>query len=441
MIPNDQHDADSRFRRLAEAVRLVYASMFFERARRSMAAAKTSLADEKMAVIIQEVVGRRHGTRFYPDVSGVARSLGFYRSSTARPEDGIALLALGLGKTIVDGGVAWTYSPAYPRRPAPFATAAELLDRTQTAFWAVLMAGRPRYDPVSEVEYLVRPTLADAEADQTLHSVASTYDAASDRFRAGIVGSGPRAVTFAPLLVLEEHPINDVIRELLALGRSATGAPVEIEFAFTFDAQDLARPSRCGFLQVRPMAVSAQAVDVAADQYGSADCVVASESVLGNGVATDIADIVFVARERFTTLRTRVIGEEIAAINRELVAEGRPYLLIGFGRWGTSDPFLGIPTDWADISGARVVVEATLPGLNAEPSQGSHFFHNLSGAGVLYFSVRPDLDPSIDWAWIESRPLVRATDHARHVRLDTPLEVRVDGRTGRGVVLRGGLRS
>jgi pyruvate phosphate dikinase-like enzyme len=436
MIPNDQHGADARFRRLTGAIKLVYASTFFARGRRSIEAAGGALTDERMAVIIQEIVGRRHEGRFYPDVSGVARSLGFYRTGTARPEDGIASLALGLGKTIVDGGVAWTYSPAYPQRPGPFASTGDLLRQTQTEFWAVSMAGRPRYDPVSEVEYLDTCTLADAEADGTLRHAASTYDASSDRLRIGIAGPGPRALTFAPLLVTQEYPINDVIRALLDLGGSAENGPVEIEFAFTFDsAAD--PPCRCGFLQVRPMSVSSDVVEIDDETMHAPGRIVASENALGNGTRTDVSDIVFVRRDRFDAAESRVIARDVGDLNRDLAAQGRPYVLIGFGRWGSSDPWLGIPTDWAAISGAAAIVETALEGLNAEPSQASHFFHNVSNAGVAYFSVRPGIDPPIDWAWLESLPVVRETDHVRHARTASPFDIRVDGRSGRGVVLRG----
>jgi pyruvate phosphate dikinase-like enzyme len=435
MLPNDEPDADSRFRRLTEAIKLVYASTFFAPAQQYLAATGRDLGDEKMAVVVQEVVGRRHGTRFYPDVSGVARSYSFYRSGDARPEDGFAALALGLGKTIVDGGVSWTYAPARPRASAPFASPAELLDATQREFWAVSLGALPRYDPTSEAEYLVRGTLEAAESDGTLRYVASTYDAAADRMAPGVRGTGPRALTFAPLLVHDELPLNDLVREMLAASEAALGAPVEIEFACTFpDRSDRTAVPRFGFLQVRPMAVWREPVHVAAADQRHPRSIVASDAVLGNGTSADIADVVFVRPDRFDQAESRAVAAEIADLNQALVAERRPYLLIGFGRWGSSDPWLGIPVDWSSIAGARAIVETTLPHRRVEPSQGSHFFHNLASFGVLYFTVRPDIDPPIAWSWLEAQPIVRATGHVAHVRLSRPLRVAVDGRSGRGVI-------
>lgn len=435
MLPNDPHDADTRFRRLAEAIKLVYASTFFGRARQYIETIGHRVGDEKMAVIIQEVVGRRIGPRYYPDVSGVARSYGFYRSGNARPEDGFACLALGLGKTIVDGGLSWNYCPAYPRATAPFATVDELLDQTQRAFWAVGVDGSPRYDPTSEVEYLVGGTLADAEADGTLRYTASSYEPSSDRLYPGLRGKGPRALTFAPLLVHDEYPLNEVVRSLLTASEKTLGSPVEIEFACTFTPRETPQ-ARLGFLQVRPMAVSHDAIAVTTAEMTDAASVIASDAVLGNGRFDDIVDVVFVRRDRFDAARSAEAAADVAELNHLLVAEHRPYLLIGFGRWGSADPWLGIPVVWSDIGGARVIIETTPPGRRVEPSQGSHFFHNLSSFGVAYFTVRTGVDPPIDWAWLECQPVAHSTRYASHVRLAQPLTIAVDGRSGRGVVRR-----
>ncbi|MGE5246511.1 MAG: PEP/pyruvate-binding domain-containing protein [Betaproteobacteria bacterium] len=434
MIPNDQPDADSRFRRLAEAIKLVYASTFFVEARRYLAAAGRGVADEKMAVIVQEVVGRRHRTRFYPDLSGVARSYSFYRSGTARPEDGVVDLAVGLGKTIVDGELVWSYSPAYPRATPPFASTGELLDRTQTSFWSVRMEGTPRYDPVEETEYLVRAGLAEAEADGGLRFTASSYDPDGDRLYPGLRGSGARAVTFAPLLVLEEFPVNALVRTLLSISEDAVGGPVEIEFAATL-ARDQQPPGRFGFLQVRPMLVSSQPVTIEAAEARIPSRLLASHAALGNGEA-QIRDVVFVRPETFDASLTRAIAAEVAEMNRRLVDASRPYLLIGFGRWGSSDPWLGIPVDWASIAGARAIVETGIAGMNVAPSQGSHFFHNLSSFGVLYLTVRAGVDPPIDWEWLGAQRIAHETAHVRHVSLKAPLVVKVDGRSGEGLVRR-----
>lgn len=415
MIPNDQPSADDRFRGLVEAIKLVWASARFHG------------GSDPMAVIVQEVVGTRFGNRFYPHVSGVARSWNFYPSGNARPEEGVASLALGLGKTIVDGGVCWTYSPAWPTAPAPFASPAELARSTQTEFWAVNMGKPHEYDPIRETEYMGRGTLADAEGDGTLRRIASTFDPSSAQIRMGIGTSGPRVLDFAPMLALREPPLNDVIGALLTIFSDAMHAPVEIEFAMTFD------PHRFAFLQVRPMNVPSEVVNL--EERDLAGAVVSSTRVLGNGTITDVRDIVYVKpAER---LDTRAIAADLAKLNRAV----ENYLLVGFGRWGSSDPSLGIPVLWRDIDRVRALVEAMTPSMNVEPSQGSHFFHNLSAAGVPIFTVPLSGRARIDWEWLERQTLVSETARVRHVRCDAPLDIRVDGRSGRGVIRSSGERS
>lgn len=442
MIPNNQLDADTRFRRLAEAIKFVYASTYFRQARDYIRTTGCQPAEEKMAVIIQEVVGLRHGDRFYPDLSGVGRSYNFYSTPPARPENGVVNLALGLGKTIVDGDLSWTYSPAYPQKPPPFGSVDELIRGTQTEFWAVNMGHAPVYDPVSEVEHLVRGTLPDAESDDVLRFVASTYDPSRDRVTPGAGSPGVRIVNFSPLLVLEQFPLNSLIRTLLDAAERALEAKVEIEFAVTIQPRR-GEPSvlRLGFLQVRPMVVSEDEVNVSAEDLSGPDVVVASDMVMGNGVQQDIRDIVFVRPENFSPLQTPEIAQDIERVNRELNEEGRPYLLIGFGRWGSSHPSLGIPVDWSQISGARTIVEATLPEMNVELSQASHFFHNLSAFRASYFMVRHDGQFPINWEWLRRQPVVSETERVRHVRLHRPLSVRVDGRSARGVVVMSGAES
>jgi hypothetical protein len=434
MIPNNQHDAESRFHRLTEAIKFVYASTFFAAAR-DEAAAAGPVEREAMAVIIQEVVGRRHGDRFYPDVSGVARSWNFYAAGDARPEEGVASLALGLGKTIVDGGVVWSYSPARPRASPPVSSARDLLHVTQTRFWAVNMGPPPAYDPVAETEYLVQSGLDEAEEDGVLSPLVSTYDPASDRLRPGAGSPGARVLTFAPMLVHGEPDLNGVIRGMLELAEATGGGPMEIEFAAAFDEGERGA-SRVGFLQARPLRVQAEEVVVPPELLHAPGVVAASESVLGHGRIGGLEDLVLVRRDRFDLAKSREIAVEIERVNRELAGAGRRYVLVGFGRWGSSDPWLGIPIRWGQISGARVIVEASLPGIEPEPSQGSHFFHNLMSAGVVYFTLRHTGAHSIDWAWLDAQPAALESEHLRHVRLSSPLQVEVDGWSGRGVIRR-----
>jgi hypothetical protein len=436
MIPNNQFDPDTRFRRLVEAIKFVYASTYFREARDYLRTTGTKPVQEKMAVILQEVVGQRRGDRFYPDISGVARSYNFYAFEPAHPEDGVVTLALGLGKTIVDGGVAWTFSPAYPKKPAPFASVQELLKGTQTEFWAVNMGKAPAYDPVSETEHLVHANLSDAEADEALPLLASTYDPERDRIIPGIGSRGPRILNFAPMLVQEQFPLNELVKALLAASEKTVNAKVEIEFAITLQEPHGERSrSRLGFLQVRSMVVSDQLVDVTVEDLSDPRAIVASQMVMGNGAADDIQDIVFVRPDRFSPADTPAIAQQLESVNRELQQQRRPFLLIGFGRWGSSHPSLGIPVDWSQISGARAIVEATLPEMNVELSQGSHFFHNLSSFRASYFMVQHGRRFGINWDWLNRQPVIHETEFIRHVRPTEKLSVRVDGRTARGVIL------
>jgi hypothetical protein len=428
MTPNNQYDPDVRFRKLVEAIKFVYASTFFKSAREYMKVTRHSIEDEKMAVIIQEVVGKRYRDRFYPELSGVARSYNFYPMGRAKHEDGVVNLALGLGKTVVDGGVSWTYSPAYPKVSPPYGSVEELLKKSQTEFWAVNMGDLPAYDPTKETEYLLLENLTAAEADGTMRYLVSTYDSQSGRLTMGIPSPGPRAINFAPLLSLNDPPLNELVKALLSLCENELELPVEIEFAMTFN------PHRFGFLQVRPMVVSADKVDIVEEELVGENVLVASKKVLGNGIIEDIQDVVYVKPENFESKHTRSIAHELVKVNESLVNDGCPYLLVVFGRLGSNDPWLGVPVSWGQISGTKVIVEATQEKMNVELSQGSHFFHNIIGLGVCYFSVPMSGEFQINWQWLNEQDEVKETQFVRHVRLSQPLQIKIDGRCGWGVI-------
>lgn len=433
MIPNNEPDPDTRFQKLIEAVKYVYASMHFRGARNYLRTVGKSTGDEKMAVVLQEVLGAHHGDRFYPHVSGVARSFNYYAFGRARPEDGVVDLALGLGKTIVDGGVSWSYCPAYPKVPPPFSSPRDQLKATQTRFWAVNMGTPPAFDPISETEYLEHRELADADYDGILGKVASSYDAGSDRMSPGARRGVPHVVNFAPVLEYDEFPLNPLVRSLLGACESAYGADVEIEFALTFETPVSDR-ARLGFLQVRPMAAGKERVDVPVQAPAGWRPLLASDRAMGNGVVEGLSDIVYVKPSAFELEHSRATAAEVDAVNQKLLEEGRSCLLIGFGRWGSSDPWLGIPVQWSQICMAKVVVEAAVEGVRVDPSQGSHFFHNLSSFHVSYFTVRQGED-AIDWAWLDAQPAVTETAYVRHVCVPA-IRVAVDGRTARGVIYR-----
>jgi hypothetical protein len=433
MIPNNEPAAEKRFAQLSEAIRLVYASTFFGGARDYVRAAVEEPVSDKMAVILQEVVGARHGDRFYPDVSGVARSYNYYPYGSAGHEDGVVQLALGLGKTIVDGGVSWSYCPRNPRQAPPTTSIDQLLKESQLEFWAVNMGKPPAYDPVKETEYLQKASLADADYDDTLASVASTYDGGLDMLIPGTARAGPRAVTFAPILDLEIIPLNKMLKKLMAGCEEEMGSPVEIEFALTMSRDR--KSARFGLLQVRPMVVSDRLVEITDREMQDENTVIRSESAMGNGVVEGVRHIVYVKPDAMDMGKTRSIAAEVSRHNRELLNAGNGYIVIGFGRWGSSDPWLGIPVRWEDIAGVKAIVEAGKKGVHVDMSQGSHFFHNLCSFQVPYLSTGGS-GGYIDWEWIEKGEIVLDTEHVRTVVVSDPLRIGVDGRTGRGVVIR-----
>lgn len=433
MIPNNQMSPDPRFTKLAEAVKFVYASTFFKDAKNYIRATKHATADEKMAVIIQEVVGLRCGQRFYPHISGVARSYNFYPLGHAKPSNGIIDLALGLGKAIVDDGIAWSFSPSFPRANPPYNTLADLLCQTQSEFWAINMGRPAEFNPIKETEYMMKFSLEDAEKDGVLQFLASTYRAQDDKIVYGIAEKGPRVIDFAQILKFDLLPLNTMLQELLKLCEDVLARMVEIEFAIVLDERR-GKPARFGFLQVRPMVVSSAKVKISPDELTGENVLLASESALGNGVLDSIRDIVYVKPEKFNVHYSEAVASELERLNTGLVEFNSPYLLIGFGRWGTSDPRAGIPVNFGQICGAKVIVESALPETSSMLSQGSHFFHNITSFRVFYFSVGAEDKYRIDWDWLKARPAVQETEHARHVRLSSPLKIKVDGTTSRGVI-------
>jgi hypothetical protein len=292
------------------------------------------------------------------------------------------------------------------------------------------------YDPIKETEYIVRYDLADAEADGTLTFVASTYRPSDDRIVMGTRIPGPRVLDFGPILKGEQVPLNEVLNRLLKACEQALGCMVEVEFAATLD-EARGVPARLGFLQVRPMVLTHDIVDIAREELRGGDVLVGSESVLGNGTVDGVRDVVYVKPEDFHITRTPEVARELEGVNRTLTAEGRPYVLMGLGRWGSSDPLCGIPVNFGQISGTKAIVEIALPDMSCMLSQGSHFFHNITSFKVCYFSVAHDEKHRIDWDWLKRQKAAHETDLLRLVRLDAPLDIRVDGRTGRGVIRHG----
>lgn len=435
MLPNNDTSTEERLKKLVEAIKLVYASTFFSHAKLYSKAIGQNIADEKMAVIIQEVVGTRHNNNFYPNISGVARSYNYYPYGQSKPEEGVVNLALGLGKTIVDGSFVWSYSPDYPTANPPLASVSEFLQQTQKSFWAIEM-GRPSvHNPVGETEYMSHLNLEDAEYDDTLRHVASTYNPSQDRINIGTGSKGPRIITFGPILLTNVIPLNDTIKKLLSACEEATGSHVEIEFAMTFDARHKEIP-RLGVVQVREMCVAGTTVTVSDEEKSSENLLIACSNTLGNGETDDIYDIMFVNPKTFDFKDSVKIAAEIATLNKKMLDENRRYLLVGFGRWGSSESWLGIPVNWSAISGARAIVELTDENKMIDLSQGSHFFHNVANLHIFYYSLNKEESLALDWSWMQQQKCVEQTEFVKVIQIESPLRLKVDGQKREGIILR-----
>jgi len=434
LIPNQGPNLDRRRRRLADAVKLIWASTYFSDAVNWRRGAGEALAAEQMAVVIQRAVGSVNGRHFYPTVSVVARSYNHYPTPGNEPGEGGVALALGFGKAIGEDHV-WSYCPERPTAPPPFKSMGEQLKYTQTSFWALDLSEGDVRDPIGVDEYMVRLGLADAERDGNLELVASTYDVQGDRLRSGFDGAGPRVLTFAPLLRSRVIPFTSIIKDVMDQARAVTGREVEIEIAVNLDPAT-GVPVRFGLLQLKTMAGRPQSEALGEDDLVADGVVVASENCLGNGMRADLEDIVYLKPAAFDRNHARVIAAELDAVNRGLLDDGRSAVFIGFGRWGTTDDRYGVPVRWGQISSAQVIVEITLADAPMNLSQGIHFFHHLLSQKVLYFSVEHDGPYDVDFEWMDGQEAVWEGRYVRHVSLEEPVVVNVDGGRRRGLIRR-----
>lgn len=435
MLPNRAPDRRTRLDELCTAIKCVYASAFSNRAKRYLLAAPQRPEMEKMAVIIQKLVGRGYGQRFYPNFAGVARSYNYYASGRMKPEDGVAFVALGLGKTVVEGKRSLRFCPRYPKRLPQFSTVEDQLRNAQRSFYA-LDLGDPEGAPPERFQ-LRSYDVASAEDDGTLAYIASTWSPENDTITEGVGRPGTRIVTFASILNRGHYPLAEVLTELLRIGSEGMSCPVEIEFAGNF-ARRTGELAEFACLQMRPLAVMREAVDITPHLSDPAQIMVSCPKALGNGRINEISDIVCVIPDQFDRKDSIPTAMAIGELNAKLMRERRPFVLIGPGRWGSSDPWLGIPVSWDQISGVKAVVETGLRDLHVTPSEGSHFFHNMTSFGVCYFTVNPARgEGTIDWNWIISQEPVRiGSNGLRWYRLDKPLRILIDGRSNRGVILK-----
>ena len=431
MLGNQQAGLPARLEELSEAIRRVYASTFSQHAKAYVRATPYRLEEEKMAVILQQVVGTLHGNRFYPDFSGVVRSHNFYPVAPMTFSDGIAAVALGLGRTVVDGGKCINFCPRYPRNLLQFSSVEDILANTQTEFCALELDGIPHGGQGHLRE--MRFGLDVAEADGTLHAVGSTYSADNHAVYDGLSRPGSRLVTFAPMLKHGLFPLAQILEVLVKSGEDALGNPVEIEFAVSLPRGEEA--AEFGFLQIRPLTLARDNQDLTMEDVDPAQLVCRSTKVLGNGRIENLHDIIVVDSQRFERSRSREVAEAVAHFNASLSADNRSYVLIGVGRWGSNDPWLGIPVEWDEISGARAIVEAGFRDFRVTPSQGSHFFQNLTAFQVGYFTVNPDAgEGSVDWQWLANQPASEERGCVRHLQFEQPLRIVMNSKTSQGVI-------
>jgi CheY-like chemotaxis protein len=437
MLANDHPDLRERMLQLVTAIKRVYASTFSQHAKAYLRATPFRLEEEKMAVVVQKVLGGRHGPRFYPDFSGVARSHNYYPTPPLRAEDGIAAVALGLGRAVVEGEKCLTFCPRYPQHLLQFSSSRDMLRNSQRDFWALDVdhLGAPP-DPERALRE-TRYDMAVAEQDGTLQALASTYSRENDVVYDGAGRPGVRLVTFAPVLKHGLFPLGEILGELLDIGRRGMNKATEIEFAVRLGHGG--EPHEFGFLQMRPLVMSHEGLDLEIGDVDPGDLVCRSGKVLGHGVVDGLCDVVVVDFHRFDRANSRAAAAAVARFNAQLLAERRPYLLIGVGRWGSTDPWLGIPVTWDEIAGARVIVEAGFRDMRVTPSQGSHFFQNLTSFQVGYFTANPEVgDGLVAWDWLAAQRAREEVEHVRHLRFAEPLVVRMNGRRNEGVIFRPG---
>jgi CheY-like chemotaxis protein len=436
MIPNGHIELQVRLRELLMTIKRVYASTFFQSAKDYTRATAMRTEDEKMAVIVQKLAGSMHFGRFYPEISGVARSYNFYPVDPQTPEDGIASVALGLGRTIVEGGQVIRFCPRYPDRITELSSPAAALKNNQRRFYALDMTSSPLDFPTID-DSLVKPNdIAAAEADGTLSFVASTYSPENDALYDGMSRKGVRVVTFAPILRSQIFPLADLVSFLSDLGAWGMGTPVELEFAAKLSPPPGGRRT-FAVLQMRPMVLSRETDEMAVADEDNDKLICRSSQILGHGVEREIHDVLVVDTHRFERANSREVAQEVARLNAELLSEGRGYVLIGPGRWGTNDPWLGIPVRYENISGARAIVEAEFRDMSVDPSQGSHFFQNITSFQVGYFTVtRRSKDSFVDWEWLDGVEPLRSGRFVRHLRFENPVVVRMNGHQRTGLILK-----
>src|SRR3989339_227728 len=436
MIPNNQYNPLVRIHDLINTIKRVYASTFYQRAKDYIKITSYRLEEEKMAVIIQKMIGVTRDKKIYPDFSGVAKSYNFYPLPPQKSSDGTVSVALGLGKTVVEGGNTVRFSPKYPTDLIQFYSVEESLNNSQRNFYALQLTEYSLSGYETHDILLKQYDLDVAEEDGSLQYVSSTYSAENDNITDGLGRSGTRVITFGPILRGRLFPLPEILELLLDMGTWGMGTPIEIEFAGNLTGEDN-QPKQFCLLQMRPLVITRESEEVKINEFEKDEVVCYSEQVLGNGLIDDIKDIVLIDYNLFDRAKSRDVAREVNLFNNKLLSEKKPYLLIGVGRWGTLDPWLGIPVTWEQISGAKAIIEADFKEISVAPSQGSHFFQNIISFMVGYFTVNLEKKMGeLDWQWLLKQKPVETMEFTRHLRFENPIIIKMNGHKNKGVIFK-----
>lgn len=436
MVPYIKKSRTKTLSMVTEAIKAVYASVFFQQSKSYMMATKNVIDEEKMAIVLQETCGNTYGNRFYPSFSGVARSLNYYPIGFEKIDDGIANLAMGLGKYIVDGGITLRFSPAYPHNVLQTSSIDFALKETQTYFLALDLDNIHFVPQVDDGFNLLKVNVQEGMKDGTLKYIASTYNHQENMIYDNIMESGRKVITFANILQHHVFPLSDILSDILKINHYEMGRPIEIEFAVNLDYSPN-KQHTFYFLQIRPIVENKEFMVEDLDKVNIDETLITCTNVLGHGITNDIFDVIYVKPEAFNASKNQLIMYEIEKLNKQLVKEGKHYILIGPGRWGSSDTWLGIPVKWPHICNASVIVESGLSQYRIEPSQGTHFFQNLTSFGVSYFTINPfKKEGTFDIDFLNNLPALHESEYLRHVRTNDPMIVKVDAKKNLGVIMK-----
>src|SRR5574344_2064283 len=427
MVPFSDKSKTHMLMVLCEAVKAVYASVFYKDSKAYMTATKNVIDQEKMAIVLQEVVGKQYNTHYYPSFRSVARSLNFYPIGSETAEDGIANIAIGLGKYIVDGGLTLRFSPKHPHNILQTSTLDMALRETQTSFNALDLQNISFKPEVNDGFNLLKLHVKEAETDGALQYIASTFDPYDQAIYDGLYEGGRKVITFANILQHDVFPLSSILETILKMGQHEMGRPVEIEFAVNLDTET--QQHHFYLLQIRPIVGNKEMLKEDLDEIPRAKLLISSENALGEGITNDIYDIIYIKTDRFNASKNQFIAYEIEKLNKKLQEENRKYILVGPGRWGSSDLWLGIPVKWSYISNAQLIVECGLKNYRIEPSQGTHFFQNLTSFGVGYFTINPFINDGLfDSDFLQSQPALFETEYLRHIRFENPMVIKINGK-------------